>query len=58
MAAAKPPREWLPYEQRLCDLCDRIAWWAHPLGAYRCRVCPKPTTTAPPKKRSKRNAKK
>jgi len=33
---------WRRYNYQRCDLCTRMAWWAHADGGFRCRWCPKP----------------
>ena len=37
-----PPSGWKRLEVRLCDLCNRPARWKHPMGGFRCSVCPRP----------------
>ena len=29
-----------------CDICNRKAYWVHPLGGLRCSSCPKPAAVS------------
>jgi len=41
-ARVTKPSGWTRFEPVRCDLCRRIAVWAHSAGGKRCNVCPRP----------------